>query len=124
MSNSYFILGALSAFVGVFMGGARAHLLEKRLPKERLPVLEVGMRYQVLHSMGILWCWVAGQHFTNSLPVLAAWLFATGIVIFSGAMYTFALTGFRPIMKLTPVGGLVFLSGWACLALSAWDSAL
>ena len=65
MTDSLFLIGVISTFIAVLVGGARAHILDKKLPKERLPMLEVGMRYQVVHSMGILWCWAAATHFGN-----------------------------------------------------------
>lgn len=118
MSAALFSFGCLSALIAVAFGGARAHLLEKRLPRERLPMLEVGMRYQMMHSMGILWCAMAARIYDSAMPVAAALLFAVGIVVFSGVMYTHALTGIRGIMRLTPFGGLIFLAGWAVLALT------
>lgn len=119
MEHALFLLGVGSAFVAVLIGGARAHLLDRRLPKERLPLLEVGMRYQTIHSMGILWCWVASGQFDNRLPLLAGWVFVAGILVFSGSMYTYALSGRKIFLKVPPFGGPILLVGWACLGLSA-----
>jgi uncharacterized membrane protein YgdD (TMEM256/DUF423 family) len=122
MDPVFTLIGALSAAIAVFAGGARAHLLDKRLPPQRLPMLEVGMRYQGLHAMGLLICALAQPHYDNYWPVAAGWLFVAGTVIFPGAMYTYALSGFKPALRLTPLGGLLFVLGWLALAMSVWGS--
>lgn len=111
-------IGGLSAAIAVFMGGARAHLLEKRLPRERLPMLEVGMRYQALHAFGLMFCAVAVEHYPTFWPRLAGGLFIAGTVLFPFVMYIYALFGFKPVMKLSPLGGLIFVLGWLALALT------
>ncbi|PYR82425.1 MAG: DUF423 domain-containing protein, partial [Acidobacteria bacterium] len=44
------------------------------------------------------------------------WIFVAGIVLFSGSLYTLALTGVGTLGAITPIGGLLFLIGWLCLA--------
>jgi uncharacterized membrane protein YgdD (TMEM256/DUF423 family) len=41
-----------------------------------------------------------------------------GTVLFSGSLYTLALTGIRWLGAITPLGGIAFMAGWLCLALS------
>jgi uncharacterized membrane protein YgdD (TMEM256/DUF423 family) len=53
------------------------------------------------------------------LIVLAGWLFTAGIVLFSGSLYLLAFTGVAILGAITPIGGVAFLLGWACLALAA-----
>ena len=50
---------------------------------------------------------------------LAAILFLAGIVLFSGSLYLFALTGQPSLGFVTPFGGLAFILGWLALALAA-----
>ncbi|NNN05092.1 MAG: DUF423 domain-containing protein [Elusimicrobia bacterium] len=40
-------------------------------------------------------------------------------VLFSGSLYLLALTGERRFGMITPLGGLLFLAGWALFALKA-----
>ncbi len=118
MDPLFFAIGALSGCVAVTIGGARAHVLDKLVPKERLPMLEVGMRYQMAHSMALMITSMAVAHFPGVLPRLAGWGFVTGIVIFPCILYFYAFTGRKAMLKLTPVGGVVLLGAWVCLALS------
>jgi uncharacterized membrane protein YgdD (TMEM256/DUF423 family) len=49
----------------------------------------------------------------------AGWCFVAGIVLFSGSLYALAMSGVTMLGAITPLGGLAFLAGWACLALAA-----
>jgi uncharacterized membrane protein YgdD (TMEM256/DUF423 family) len=85
-----------------------------------LAVFESGVRYQMYHVFALLVVSAAIGHLGNArLLVLAGWLFFGGILLFSGSLYALALTGTRILGAITPVGGLLFLAGWACLALFA-----
>ena len=46
--------------------------------------------------------------------------FAIGILVFSGSLYLLSLSGLRWLGAITPLGGLAFMVGWACLAVAAW----
>jgi uncharacterized membrane protein YgdD (TMEM256/DUF423 family) len=50
----------------------------------------------------------------------AGWLFTAGIVLFSGSLYVLALSGVGMFGAITPIGGLLFLAGWACLLIAAF----
>jgi uncharacterized membrane protein YgdD (TMEM256/DUF423 family) len=39
--------------------------------------------------------------------------------LFSGSLYALALSGVGILGAITPIGGLLFLAGWGCLALFA-----
>jgi uncharacterized membrane protein YgdD (TMEM256/DUF423 family) len=49
----------------------------------------------------------------------AATLWASGTVLFSGSIYGLSLgaaeNGFKILGPITPLGGLLMISGWACL---------
>jgi uncharacterized membrane protein YgdD (TMEM256/DUF423 family) len=49
----------------------------------------------------------------------AGWCFVAGILLFSGSLYALALTGVTMLGAITPIGGLAFLAGWACLTFAA-----
>jgi uncharacterized membrane protein YgdD (TMEM256/DUF423 family) len=40
--------------------------------------------------------------------------------LFCGSLYLLALTDLPLLGFVTPVGGVVFLAGWAALAMAAW----
>ena len=48
----------------------------------------------------------------------AWWLLFSGIILFSGSLYTMALTNERWLGAITPLGGLCFLAGWLWIAIA------
>lgn len=120
MRDAIFICGCLSAGAAVTLGGLRGHLLDKRLPRERLPLLEVGMRYQLFHSIAMVLASHAMGVYDARLALAAGAAFGVGIVVFSLAMYGFAILGKPVLLKLSPLGGFIFLVGWILLAAAAF----
>jgi len=113
-------LGALAGLTGVALGAFGAHALRARLQPEMLTVFETGVRYQLYHALALVATALILGRFNGKLIVAAGWLFTAGIVLFSGSLYALALTGVSALGAITPIGGLAFLLGWACLALAAW----
>jgi uncharacterized membrane protein YgdD (TMEM256/DUF423 family) len=115
----FFSLGALSALISVAAGAFGAHALRERLAPELLAVFETGARYQMYHALGLLAVAWASSRWPGPFPVWAGWLFVIGTVLFSGSLYLLGLTGLRWPGAITPLGGVAFLAGWACLLMSA-----
>jgi len=115
----FFVLGAASAFVSVAAGAFGAHALRGRLSAELLGVFETAARYQMYHAFALIATAWAVARWPGALSYWAGWLFVGGTVLFSGSLYALALTGVRWLGAITPLGGLAFMAGWICLALSA-----
>ncbi|MDE2292539.1 MAG: DUF423 domain-containing protein, partial [Elusimicrobia bacterium] len=56
------------------------------------------------------------ERWPGRLPAAAGACFLGGIILFSGSLYALSVTGVRKLGVITPVGGLLFLAGWALLA--------
>jgi len=88
----------------------------------RLEVYETGVTYHMSHALVLLAVGLLGLHLPSNRT---GWLkaagasFLVGILVFSGSLYLMALTGLRWLGAITPIGGVAFLVGWACLALAA-----
>jgi uncharacterized membrane protein YgdD (TMEM256/DUF423 family) len=119
MDRLFFSLGALSALLSVGAGAFGAHALRSRLSPEYLAVFETAARYQMYHALGLLAVAWAVSRWPGGMAQWAGWLFVLGTVLFSGSLYALALTGVRWLGAVTPLGGVAFLLGWLCLALSA-----
>ncbi len=96
-------------FLAVGLGAFAAHGLKTKISPEMLTIWETGVRYHVYHALALL----ALGSFRG--PDKAGWCFLGGIVVFSGSLYLLALTGERRLGAVTPIGGLLFLAGWALL---------
>jgi uncharacterized membrane protein YgdD (TMEM256/DUF423 family) len=121
MDRIFFALGAILGFISVAAGAFGAHALRGRLTPDHLGIFETAARYQMYHALALLavaWTITRGG---GSTAHWAGWLFVIGTVLFSGSLYLLALTGIRWLGAITPLGGVAFLTGWLCLALS-WKS--
>ena len=118
MDRLFLRLGAVAGFVGVALGAFGAHALRARLSAEHLSVFETGVRYQLVHALALVLVGFLIGRRPERLIIVAGWLFTAGIVLFSGSLYILSITGTTAVGIVTPVGGLCFLAGWACLALS------
>lgn len=120
MERIFFLLGAISAFIGVAAGAFGAHGLEDRLNAEMLSIFEIGVRYQIYHAFGLLAAAWAYSKWPSKLISTGGWLFVIGTVLFSGSLYLLSTTGLKWFGAITPFGGVAFLAGWICLAWCAW----
>jgi uncharacterized membrane protein YgdD (TMEM256/DUF423 family) len=118
MDRLFLSIGACSAAISVAAGAFGAHALRPRLTPEHLAIFETAARYQMYHAVGLFVVAWALARWPGALPQWAGWLFVAGTLLFSGSLYTLALTGIRWLGAVTPLGGLAFLIGWVCLALS------
>lgn len=81
-----------------------------------LAVFETAARYQMYHALALLAvAWAAGRRSGAALQ-FSGWCFVIGTLLFSGSLYTLALSGVRWLGAITPLGGLAFLLGWLALA--------
>jgi uncharacterized membrane protein YgdD (TMEM256/DUF423 family) len=75
--------------------------------------------YHALALLGVAWALTRWLGQTNLLNA-SGWLFITGSVLFSGSLYILVLSGIEWLGAITPLGGVAFVAGWACLALAVW----
>jgi uncharacterized membrane protein YgdD (TMEM256/DUF423 family) len=119
MDRLFFGIGSLSGLVSVAAGAFGAHALRARLTPEHLAVFETAVRYEMYHALALLAVAWAVTRWPGTLPVWAGWSFVAGTLLFSGSLYLLVFTGIRWLGAVTPLGGVAFLAGWICLALSA-----
>lgn len=116
MAKIFLTLASVSGMLAVMFGAFGAHALKNRLDDYALGVFDTAVQYQFYHSLALLAVGLlALQHPPTVLLKSSGWLFVTGILIFSGSLYILSLTGVRWLGAITPLGGLAFIAGWACL---------
>ena len=118
-NKTFLALGAMYALLAVLIGAFGAHSISNIVTPEILQVYETGVRYQFYHAFALL---VLGLLGNRCSPRLATWvggLFSFGIILFSGSLYIITaiyaanMAVPRTIGMLTPMGGLLFICGWA-----------
>jgi len=87
---------------------------------EQLEWWETGVRYQLIHAVGllILGLSVVQQPASGARAKRVGSLFVLGVILFSGSLYALALGAPRWFGAVAPLGGVAYLAGWA---LWAWS---
>jgi uncharacterized membrane protein YgdD (TMEM256/DUF423 family) len=111
--------GALLAGFAVALGAFGAHGLRHMIDAERLGWWQTGVQYQAWHGLAL----VALAAAPLDRVKRPAWLLGAGATIFSFSLYAMALTGWRWLGAVTPLGGLAMIAGWGVLAWRAMRSA-
>lgn len=110
---------ALLGLIAVVLGALGAHGLRDQLDAVALESFRTGVRYQMYHALFLLFLGVE-----RTLPDRSRrWLFGLilgGTICFSFSIYLLAtstLTGwdFSAFGWITPLGGLLLVSGWGLL---------
>ena len=115
------LLGSVFAFLGVGLGAFGAHGLQSVLTaNETLEAYKTGVQYHLVHALALVMLAVLSDRMRDKKKLeTVGWLFAVGILFFSGSLYVLAVSGIKILGAVTPLGGLCFLSGWALLAYTA-----
>ena len=124
MEKTFVMISALLMFVGVGAGAFGAHGLSNYF--EQYPSLketyDTAVRYHLIHGIAIFGVAWAASQWPGSLTTWAGYLLLVGVLIFSGSLYLLVLTRTSWLGAITPIGGVAFLAGWACLFLAAFRS--
>ena len=118
-SKLFILLASLMGFCSVALGAFGAHALKQKLSPEMLNIFEVGARYQMYHALALLFVGLSYSILSSQTLFYSGWFFVFGSLIFSGSLYTLALTGIKTFGAITPIGGILLLLGWGCLIFSA-----
>ena len=115
--RDWLALAALNAFVAIAMGAFAAHGISDPKAAEWL---RTGAQYAFWHTMATF-ASAAFMGMGAPRARFAPAFFLTGSVIFAGSLYAMAFGAPRWLGAVTPIGGVLFLCGWAWLAVSARD---
>lgn len=108
---------ALLAGIAVILGAFGAHALDGRLDPDALDAYTTAVRYQMWHALALaLWAATGG-------PRAVGWLFLIGTVLFAGSIYGLSFDGPAVLGPVTPLGGLVLITGWMAWAVTLFRSA-
>ena len=100
-------IAAALCFLAVVLGAFGAHALRSTIESHgMLEVWNKAVLYHFIHAIALFVLAVYGTANRG-----AWWLLLAGIFLFSGSLYTMALTNLRWLGPITPLGGLCFLAG-------------
>ena len=122
------VSAALSGMFSVIFGAFGAHGLKPVLATWALTTYQTAVEYQFYHTFALMMVGILmAQKKTVSLRLLtlSASFFLLGIFLFCGSLYALSLSEYISGEKvswlgaITPIGGTLFIAGWATLAYSA-----
>ncbi|MCP5499208.1 MAG: DUF423 domain-containing protein [Leptospiraceae bacterium] len=106
------VLAGLSGFLAVALGAFGAHALKGIFSPYQLSVFKTGNLYHFIHTFALLFSFYAYERTRDSAFKYSSYCFTLGLFFFSGSLYTLAITGKGLFGAITPIGGVLFLSGW------------
>jgi uncharacterized membrane protein YgdD (TMEM256/DUF423 family) len=110
-------IAAALAGLATMLGAFGAHGLKKILQPEALLVFETAVKYHWYHALALLFTsWLALRNPDIQQLQTINILFLTGILIFSGSLYTLSITGIKSLGMITPIGGSIWIIAWLWLA--------
>lgn len=119
--SRWLVVAGLSGAAAVAAGAFGAHALRDALEAAQRETFETAARYHLVHSLALAAVAVLAARAPGDRAVDAAgWLFALGIVVFSGSLYALVLSGVRWLGAVTPIGGVLLIGGWLALAWIGW----
>ena len=110
--------------LSVILGAFAAHGLKSKISEQMLGVFQTGVQYQFYHALALLFIGLMLKQHNSSLLAVCAGFMMAGVVLFSGSLYTLALTEIKWVGPITPLGGLCFIIGWLLLSVSIFKSDL
>lgn len=122
MNKKILITASLFGAVAVVLGAFGAHGLKNLISADALTIWAKGVEYQFYHTFALLFL---SQMKESKWTNMAYRFFSFGILFFSGSLYLLATRSVTEISfvnyigPITPIGGLLFIIGWAMLLLSA-----
>jgi uncharacterized membrane protein YgdD (TMEM256/DUF423 family) len=121
VANRQIAVSCLLGFLGVGFGAFGAHAMKARLSFEDLEIWKTATLYLLVHAVASLVIALAqGVVEADHQKKLqrAVVCFFAGSFIFSGSLFGICLTGVRWLGAITPVGGVLFLTGWVLAGIS------
>jgi uncharacterized membrane protein YgdD (TMEM256/DUF423 family) len=124
MNKRIILTAAFFGALAVILGAFGAHSLKSIIAPNQLEIWQKGVEYQFYHTFAILYLSTFARY-KNKLIALSFLFFSLGIILFSGSLYLLAvkdaygLSFAQFLGPITPIGGLCFIIGWACLFLAA-----
>lgn len=123
MNKQIIVTAAFFGLTAVIFGAFGAHALKAVFSATELENWKTAVSYQFYHTLAILFLSTFPRYRSRSVKA-AFFLFAIGIVLFSGSLYLLSARGVLGISAsflgpITPIGGMFLILGWISLMFAA-----
>ena len=116
MNHYALSLAAFLLALAVGLGAFGAHALATLVDVKALANWQTAVQYHFIHALALLVLAVWMRLGAPSYVVKVSWGLVLGTLLFSGSLYAYVLTAWKPLVFFTPIGGSVWLVTWVVLA--------
>jgi uncharacterized membrane protein YgdD (TMEM256/DUF423 family) len=118
------LAGACCLLLGIILGAFGAHALRDSLASSAFNAFtfQTGVHYQIYHGLGLMALGLSGAVMPDNRLLnrrILRWsavCMLGGVILFSGSLYLLALTGMKIFGPITPIGGILLITGWLLFA--------
>lgn len=104
-------------FLGIAFGAFGAHAFKTTLAANgRVETYELAVRYLMFQALALFAVGFLHEKYDGAGIRLAGLLHLLGVLAFSGSLFLLAVLGWRAAAYITPLGGVLMLTGWGLLA--------
>lgn len=126
MNNRTLAWASAILLLAVILGAFGAHGIRDRVDIRAYGDWQTGAQYQFFHGLALLGLAAIDIRLHSRIVTLVRIFFVLGVLCFSGSLYVLATRSIlgtegitRFIGPITPLGGLLFMAGWATLFIGA-----
>ncbi len=118
----FLILAAFLGALALLIGSLGAHLWQDILAdRDTVGRFHRAENYLFYHALGLAVVAQLVERFPAQKFQSVGWCLTAGVIIFSGSLLVYSVTGFQPIIKITPLGGSLLILGWILLGIRSWQ---
>ncbi|MEO7773541.1 MAG: DUF423 domain-containing protein [Steroidobacteraceae bacterium] len=119
-ARGYFATAGLLLAIATMVGALAEHVLQTQLSPAQLGALHTAVNYQFFNALGLLAVGMLAQQQGDSRWLRAsASLLIVGIISFSGGIYIMLAGAPRMLGLVTPLGGVLLITGWLTFTIAA-----
>jgi uncharacterized membrane protein YgdD (TMEM256/DUF423 family) len=116
MNHYALSLAALLLALAVALGAFGAHALSTIVDAKAIANWQTAVHYHFMHALALLVLAVWMKQGAPAYVAKLSWGLVLGTLLFSGSLYAYVLTAWKPLVIFTPIGGSVWLVTWLVLA--------
>lgn len=113
------VTAGVSGFLAVFFGAFGSHILKGSLDAKFFSIFQTANQYHFWHTLALLLTAFLRLQYPQRFFSAAAIAFISGLFLFSGSLYLYAVYAERIFAMIAPLGGASFMVGWLFLVLGS-----
>lgn len=110
--NPLIVIAGANGALAVAFAAFGAHALPAGMSETFIGAYETGADLHLIHTAALAAIALAPR---DAGLTRAFYIMLAGVILFSGSLYAYALSAWRPLVFITPVGGLMLMAGWLAL---------